>query len=101
MADGQLKVIANIGQIKPGSIVRPNSLELAPFSDCVVMKIENALNVTHHITLARPYAYVSSPDTTSPSILLGNEIFKIDFDKLNRYYVQVITSTGLRHDYVT
>lgn len=101
MADGKLKEISSIYEIQSGCIVRMKGTEVAPFSDCIVQKIENVLNVNHRITLSRPYAFVSGVGTTSPTVLLGQETFEVDFDRLQKYYVQVLTDRECSYDFVT
>jgi hypothetical protein len=57
--------------------------------------------VTHHIKLARPYAYVSGAGTTSPTVLLGHETFQLDFEELQKYYMEVVTDRENHYDFVT
>ena len=103
MSDGKLKAIESITELKPGCILREKNKDgtFPPFADCVILKIENVLNVSHRIKLSRPYAYVSGAGTTSPTVLLGQETFDADFGRIQKLFVQVLTDRENSHEYVT
>lgn len=98
MADGKLKEIESIHEIQSGCILREKGKEIAPFSDCVILKVDKDWN---KVKYSRPYAFVSGAGTTSPTVLLGSEIIECPFDYIQRNFVQVLTDRENSYDFVT
>lgn len=88
MNDGSTRTITEVDELLPGMVVRRFNDDgtLQPFSDEVIVRIINVLN----IRLARPYLYASE----SGSPLMWAEVYDVSFHSLSQHYQLVLDSRG-------
>jgi hypothetical protein len=96
MLDGQIGRFENANQVAVGMIVREVHEDgtVPPFADSVVIKRVRHSMASYSFIICRPYAFVSSGNTSCPTPLFGSESMEMSFESLRDRYAYVAKSSG-------
>lgn len=104
--DGRVFPVTEVDLVRGAVLRMAREGVWSTYSDCLVVDVRTVKDGRSEPTvlLARPYAYVSCSETTSPGVLTGVEQFEVPVSRLlaeGSSFSAVVQSTGLVATYIT